>query len=111
MIRLAAKQDHQKDRASIVSKNAATGYWRSGRRSGKRLCGSRLAAILRDAVLRTAPQDEVRDCCRPHPEEAAHRSRACPTSATLKCRNRQQPISMRGRLEGWKHARHLPFVQ
>src|SRR5258708_36776463 len=49
MIRLAAKQDHQKDRASIVSKNAATGYWRSGRRSGKRLCGSRLAAILRDA--------------------------------------------------------------
>src|SRR5882762_2013614 len=35
----------------------------------------------------------------PHPEEAAHRSRACPTSATLKCRNRQQPISMRGRPE------------
>src|SRR5258708_26124549 len=35
----------------------------------------------------------------PHPEEAAHRSRVCPTSATLKCRNRQQPISMRGRLE------------
>src|SRR5260370_27384748 len=40
----------------------------------------------------------------PHPEEAAHRSRACPTSATLKCRNRQQPISMRGRLEGWTQA-------
>src|SRR6266852_8920740 len=37
----------------------------------------------------------------PHPEEAAHRSRACPTSATPKCRNRQQPISMGGRLEGW----------
>src|SRR5712675_3523611 len=41
----------------------------------------------------------------PHPEEAAHRSRACPTSATLKCRNRQQPISMAvvakdGRLPG-----------
>src|SRR5260370_23869279 len=40
----------------------------------------------------------------PHPEEAAHRSRACPTSATLKCRNRKQPISMRGRLEGWTQA-------
>src|SRR5260370_10045914 len=43
----------------------------------------------------------------PHPEEAAHRSRACPTSATLKCRNRQQPISMRGRpdaLEGRRMA-------
>src|SRR5260370_274395 len=40
-----------------------------------------------------------RQTLRPHPEEGAHRSRACPTSATLKCRNRQQPISMRGRPE------------
>src|SRR5712671_2414015 len=46
----------------------------------------------------------------PHPEEAAHRSRACPTSATLKCRNRQQPISMRGRLEGWPRARFSPVA-
>src|SRR5258706_3375497 len=40
-------------------------------------------------------------------EEAALRSRACPTSAILKCRNRQQPISMGGRLEGWMHGTSL----
>src|SRR5712671_48906 len=47
---------------------------------------------------------------RPHPEEAAHRSRACPTSATLKCRNRQQPISMRGRPEAREGRRMDPGI-
>src|SRR5882757_2291248 len=44
----------------------------------------------------------------PHPEEAAHRSRACPTSAILKCRNRQQPISMGGRPEALEGRRMEP---
>src|SRR5215470_15002326 len=48
MIRLAPKQDHQKDRTPIATAMRLRWYWRSGRRSGKRLCGFRLAAILRD---------------------------------------------------------------
>src|SRR6266478_3882258 len=48
------------DRSPIATAMRLREYWRSGRRSGKRLCSFRLAAILRDAVLRTAPQNEVR---------------------------------------------------
>src|SRR5258707_10371943 len=61
--------------------------------------GYRNVKALADASVKSIASNDRNQTLGPHPEEAAHRSRACPTSATLKCRNRQQPISMRGRPE------------
>src|SRR6267154_5941020 len=66
--------------------------------------GYRNVKALADASVKSIASNDRNQTLGPHPEEAAHRSRACPTSATLKCRNRQQPISMRGRPEGWTQA-------
>src|SRR5258706_9645215 len=39
----------KQDRSPIATAMGLREYWRSGRRSGKRLCSFRLAAILHDA--------------------------------------------------------------